>query len=66
MQDSENSKGTTCRLVNDEIGENPIEKNVSIGQIGPAMAIAWRVGKFGKTFEEFGNKPVRRLHSFLL
>jgi hypothetical protein len=66
MQHPENPKGIASRFINDEVGENPVEKNLPAREIGAAVAAVWDIGQLVKTFEEFGDDPVRSLHALLL
>lgn len=66
VQHSENLKGMASGFINDEVGKNPVEKNVPAREIGAAVAAVWDVGQLIKTFEEFSDDPVRRFHALLL
>ena len=66
MQHSENLKGIAIGFVYDEVGKNPVEKNLLARKIGAAVAAVWDVGQLIKNFEEFSDDPVRRFHALLL
>ena len=66
MKDPEDLEGTAPRLIDDEVGENPVEKNVPLRKVGAPMAAIRDLGQRVKTLEEFGYDPIRRLYALLL
>jgi hypothetical protein len=53
MQHSKNLKRIASGLINDEVGENPVEKNVPTSEIGAAVAAVRDVRQLVKSLEQF-------------
>ena len=51
VKDSENLKGIASGFINDEVGENPVEKDLPAGEIGTAVAAVWDLGQLVKTLK---------------
>src|ERR1035438_3495746 len=66
VQDSENLKGLASGFIDDEVGKDPVEKNLPAGEIGAAVTAVWHVSQLVDTLEERSEDPVRRLHALLL
>ena len=66
MKHPDNLKRLAPGFIDDEVGQNPVEKNLPACEIGAAMADVWNVSQLVETFEEFSDHPVRRLHTLLL
>jgi hypothetical protein len=47
-------------LINDQVGKNPIEENVLVGEIGAAVAYIRDLGQPVEAFEDFSYELVRR------
>jgi hypothetical protein len=66
VEDRENLKRLASGFINDEVGENPIEKYLPIRKVGAAMAAVRHIGELVETFEEFSDDSFRSLQAFLI
>ena len=53
-------------FIDDEVAENPVEKNLPTREIWAAVAAVGEVCKLEEAFEEFSDDPVGRLHAIPL
>ena len=66
MEDPENLQRRTSWLINDEVRENPVEKDVPVREIAATVATVRGVSQFVKALEEFAGNPVRCDQALLL
>ena len=66
VKHAENLERFASRLIDDEVRECLVEKNILVREIGAAMAAAWDIGELVEGLEEFGDDAVCRLQPFAL
>jgi hypothetical protein len=65
MKHPQNLKRVAAGLIDDEVRENPVEKNITARKIGAAVPTVGDASELVKTFEEFRDDPISRLHAAL-
>jgi len=58
VKDRENLKRIASWFIDDEIGENPVEKHLPAREVGAAVAAVWEFGQLVKAFENLGDDPI--------
>lgn len=66
MKDTENSEWHASLLVDHEIGQDPIKKDLLIREIGAAVTAVRDIRQLVETREQFSDDSVGRLHALLL
>jgi hypothetical protein len=65
VKDSENPNGIAPGLIDNEIGENSVEKNLTARKIGASMTAIRNFGDLVKALKEFRNDSIRCLYALL-